>query len=198
MMPIDWRSVQSRLGVVADGIAGPVTYSALLAYVGQRKPLDGLGAALARHAGDYQIDANADRLAGFLGETALESGGFTIMREIWGPTDAQKGYEGRADLGNIDPGDGFRYRGRGLIEITGRANYNDAARDLDLDLVEHPELAEQPEGAVLVSLWFWRRRGLNALCDQADWRTLTWRINGGLTAQAKRLQYINRALAVLS
>src|SRR3546814_17163150 len=61
----------------------------------------------------------------------------------------------------------------------------------------HPELAEKPDGAVLVALWFWRRRKLNALCDARDWTALTRRINGGLNGQAQRLQYINRALTVL-
>lgn len=197
-MTIVWKQAQQRLGVTADGIAGPVTYAALMARVGGRKPMDGLGAAMSRHAGDYAIDANPERMAGFLGETAMESGSFTIMREIWGPTSAQQRYEGRGDLGNTHAGDGFLYRGRGLIEITGRANYTDAAADLGIDLVNHPELAEKPDGAVLVSLWFWRKRGLNALCDQRDWTTLTRRINGGQTAQAQRLQFINRALAVLS
>ena len=197
-MTIDWHHAQARLGVPSDGIPGPVTYTALMARVGGRKPMDGLGAAMARHAPNYAIDANPERMAGFLGETALESGGFTIMREIWGPTSAQQRYEGRGDLGNNQAGDGFLFRGRGLIEITGRANYTDAAADLGIDLVNHPELAEQPDGAVFVSLWFWRKRGLNALCDQRDWNGLTRRINGGQTAQAQRLQLINRALAVLS
>lgn len=195
---MNWTIVQSRLGVTADGIPGPITYGALLAKVGGRTPLAGLGAAMALHAGNYAIDANPDRMAGFLGECAHESLGFTLTRELWGPTDAQRRYEGRADLGNTEPGDGFRYRGRGLIQITGRENYTDAGADLGLDLVNHPELAEKSDGAVLVALWFWRRRNLNALCDQRDWTGLTRRINGGSNGQAQRLQYINRALAVLS
>lgn len=197
-MTIDWKAVQSRLGVASDGIAGPITYGALLAKVGGRKPIDGLGAALALHASDYAIDANPDRMAGFLGECAHESLGFTLTRELWGPTPAQRGYEGRADLGNMQAGDGFLYRGRGLIQITGCANYTDAARDLGLDLVNHPELAEKPDGAVLVALWFWRRRNINALCDARDWTGLTRRVNGGTNGLAERLAYINRALGVLA
>lgn len=197
-MTIDWRTAQARLGVAVDDIAGPATYTALLRAVGGRSPMAGIAASIAQHVGIYQVDASVERLAGFLGECAEESGGFTLTRELWGPTPAQKGYEGRADLGNTETGDGFLYRGRGLIQITGRANYTDAAADLGLDLVRHPELAEQPEGAVLVALWYWKRRNLNALCDQRDWTGLTRRINGGQNGQAQRLQYINRALAVLA
>src|SRR3546814_16867445 len=84
-------------------------------------------------------------MAGFLGECAHESLAFTVAREIWGPTAAQRRYEGRADLGNSEAGDGFLYRGRGLIPITGRANYTDAGRHLGLYSVNHPELAEKTE-----------------------------------------------------
>src|SRR3546814_8895742 len=70
---LNWRNIQRRLGVVADGIAGPITYGALLAKVGGRRPIADLGAALALHAGDYAIDATPERMAGFLGECAHES-----------------------------------------------------------------------------------------------------------------------------
>src|SRR3546814_7433727 len=94
---LNWRNIQRRLGVVADGIAGPITYGALLAKVGGRRPIADLGAALALHAGDYAIDATPERMAGFLGECAHESLAFTVARAIWGPTAAQRRYEGRAD-----------------------------------------------------------------------------------------------------
>src|SRR3546814_1267389 len=78
---LNWRNIQRRLGVVADGIAGPITYGALLAKVGGRRPIADLGAALALHAGDYAIDATPERMAGFLGECAHESLAFTVARE---------------------------------------------------------------------------------------------------------------------
>ncbi len=79
-----------------------------------------------------------------------ESGLGRWMTEIWGPTPAQRGYEGRRDLGNTQPGDGYRYRGRGYVQITGRANYTDWSRRLGMDLVGQPELATRPEVAARI------------------------------------------------
>src|SRR5690606_26808719 len=83
--------------------------------------------------------------AHFLAQVAHESAGFTRTREIWGPTTAQRRYEGRIDLGNVFPGDGSKYRGRGLIQITGRANYGQYSRAMygDDRCVESPEMLEQ-------------------------------------------------------
>jgi len=74
------------------------------------------------------------RQAAFLAQVGHESGSLVYVKELWGPTDAQKRYEGRKDLGNTQAGDGFRYRGRGLIQITGRANYSTAADALNADI----------------------------------------------------------------
>ena len=79
-----------------------------------------------------------------------ETGNFKYLREIWGPTAAQKRYEGRADLGNTQKGDGKRFMGRGLVHITGRRNYTDWSKRLGLDLLKNPELAEKPEIAVRI------------------------------------------------
>src|SRR5919108_752792 len=79
-----------------------------------------------------------------------ETARFKYMREIWGPTAAQKRYEGRADLGNVVAGDGKKFLGRGFVQITGRNNYADWSRRLGLDLLKEPQLAEQPEVAVRI------------------------------------------------
>lgn len=196
---IDWRRAQARLGVTADGQPGPVTYAALLVRTaGHSVPLAyQLGTALAAHIPIAQLDATPARLAGFLGQCCHESQGFARLRETWGPTAAQRGYEGRLDLGNTRPGDGLRYLGRGLIQITGRANYARAGAVLSLPLIEQPALAELPETAVRTAIDFWTRCSLSGPADRCDWRAVTRGINGGLTALAERVSCVGRALAVL-
>lgn len=107
-------------------------------------------------------------------------------------------YGGRMGNGPAASGDGWRFRGRGLIQLTGRANYAAAGADLGLDLVAHPELLEQPEHAAMAAAWFWASRGLNDLADRGDFEGITRRINGGLTGLAERRALWERAKAVLS
>ncbi|MFL1481828.1 glycoside hydrolase family 19 protein [Pseudomonas grimontii] len=138
------------------------------------------------------------RAAAFIAQIGHESGQLRYVREIWGPTAQQAGYEGRADLGNTVKGDGSKYRGRGLIQITGRANYADCGEALGLDLVKEPALLEQPQHAAMSAAWFWSTRGLNTLADQKDFARITRRINGGLTGQADRQALYDKALKVLA
>lgn len=107
--------------------------------------LDTIGAAWARHG-----DGDKAKLAYILGTAFHESGRFKYLREIWGPTAAQKGYEGRADLGNVIKGDGKRFMGRGLVQITGRRNYLDWSDRLGIDLAGQPDLAERLDIAARV------------------------------------------------
>lgn len=144
----------------------------------------------------YAIDT-PQRLAAFLAQVGHESGRFIFLTELWGPTSAQDGYEGRADLGNTQPGDGFRYRGRGLIQITGRANYQRAGDELTLPLIDHPELLAQPDNAALSAAWFWNSHGLNVLADAGDFETITRRINGGLNGLEDREALWKTAKAAL-
>lgn len=145
----------------------------------------------------YQI-VGARRVAALIAQIGHESGQLRYVREIWGPTAAQLRYEGRADLGNTVAGDGPRYRGRGLIQITGRANYAACGEALGLDLIKQPELLEQPQHAAMSAAWFWSTRGLNTLADQKEFAKITKRINGGLTGQADRQELYDRALKVLA
>ena len=109
---------------------------------------------------------------------------------------AEAVYGGR--MGNDKPGDGFKYRGRGLIQLTGANNYRAAGAALGLDLVNHPELVEQPEAAALVAGWFWQSNGLNELADSGQFAKITRTINGGLTGQADRVALRDMAAKVLS
>lgn len=151
----------------------------------------------------YQINTPA-RLAAFLAQIGHESGSLHHVREVWGPTDAQRRYEGRADLGNTQPGDGKRFAGRGLLQTTGRHNYR-AVRDRlqrrghpAPDFEARPELLESPEWAAWSAADYWDWRGLNALADAGDFEQITRRINGGLNGHAdrvRRLQIAREAVA---
>lgn len=135
----------------------------------------------------YEIDANVNRQAHFLAQVGHESGGLAWTRELWGPTPAQKRYEGRADLGNTQPGDGSRFRGHGLIQTTGRGNHarvRDRLRakfpHLDVpDFEADPEALRLMQWAALSAADFWDDKGLNALADADKFVTITRRINGG-------------------
>lgn len=149
----------------------------------------------------YEID-NALRAAAFLAQLAHESGELKFMQEIWGPTAQQKRYEPPNDLaarlGNTEPGDGARYKGRGPIQITGRFNYRKYGELLGVDLIGMPELAATPQIAFAIAGLFWQKNGLNALADRQDFTTITKRINGGLNGLASREKYYARALQVLA
>lgn len=146
-----------------------------------------------------------ERAAHFIAQLAHESGRFAFVRELWGPTRAQAKYEGRRDLGNTVAGDGFRFRGRGLIQITGRANYRATGDALGLPLLLQPELLEQPAVAARASAWWWASNGLNELADTDNVDHVSDRINRGrVTATVgdsngyvDRKQLTDRALRVL-
>jgi putative chitinase len=143
------------------------------------------------------------RIAAFIAQIGHESGQLRYVREVWGPTAAQAGYEGRADLGNTLKGDGPKYRGRGLIQITGRANYAKCGEALGLDLISLPELLEQPQHATMSAAWFWSVSGLNTLADIGDNSNIGSLINAGRRGRmpngAKdRAALYERALKVLA
>ena len=145
----------------------------------------------------YQI-VGAKRVAAFIAQIGHESGQLKYVKEIWGPTAAQARYEGRADLGNTQPGDGSKFRGRGLIQITGRANYKACGEALGLDLINQPELLEKPQHACMSAAWFWATRSLNTLADAGQFDAITRRINGGQNGAADRQALYARALKVLA
>ena len=145
----------------------------------------------------YQI-VGTKRVAAFIAQIGHESGQLKYVKEIWGPTAAQARYEGRKDLGNTVAGDGSKYRGRGLIQITGRANYMTCGEGLGLDLIKQPELLEKPQHACMSAAWFWATKGLSTLADAGQFDKITRRINGGQNGAADRQALYARALKVLA
>ena len=125
-----------------------------------------------------------------LAQLGHESGSFVFRQEFA----SGAAYEGRADLGNTEPGDGPRYRGRGWIQVTGRRNYRTAGLALGVDLEAEPERAAEPEIAWRVAAWFWRSR---ALADVTDLERVTRRINGGTNGLADRRARYEVACAAL-
>lgn len=137
------------------------------------------------------------RIAAFLAQIGHESGRLRHVVELWGPTPAQARYEGRKDLGNTEPGDGYRYRGRGLIQITGRANYREIGAALGNDFERSPHMLAWPDYAALSAAHYWQSRGLNEQADAGNFERITRRINGGLNGYADRQMLWQRARRAL-
>jgi len=162
------------------------------------------------------------RQAAFIGQCAHESGNFTKLEEnlnysperltkVWPSrfpdlaTAAKYGYNPQAlankvyagRLGNNQEGDGWKYHGRGLIQLTGRENYERCGSSLGVDLIGNPDWLLDPKYAALSAGWFWNRKGLNELADQQEHGMITKRINGGTLGLDDRLQKTTKALAAL-
>lgn len=149
------------------------------------------------------------RTVQFLAQLMHESGGFIYDREVWGPTKAQKGYEGRKDLGNVQKGDGSKFRGRGPIQVTGRDNYRSFTKWAKTIDPAAPNFETAPDKITsdpwegLSPVWYWEvgnpdHRSLNRLADRGDIENITRKINGGLNGYEDRLRYFDRlALAFL-
>ena len=171
----------------------------------------------------YGIDTPA-RQAAFIGQCGHESNSFKVLEEnlhysvkglmaTW-PSRfpdiataekyannpeliANKVYGGRADLGNTEDGDGWRFHGKGLIQLTGRSNVTVCGDVLGQPFAEHPELLLEPEWACMSAGWFWNKKNLNALADTEDWTTMTKRINGGVIGLDDRINRIHKAMDIL-
>lgn len=141
---------------------------------------------------EFHIDTPL-RQAAFLAQVGHESGSLRYVVEI---ADGSA-YEGRKDLGNTYPGDGPRYRGRGLLQITGRANYLSCGAALGLPLIFNPELLELPTNAARSAGWYWATRSLNKYADSDKFGSLTKAINGGHNGLDDRIQLWLNARKVL-
>jgi len=139
----------------------------------------------------YQINTPL-RNAHFLAQIGHESLSFIYTEE----TASGIAYEGRQDLGNTQKGDGKRFKGRGLIQLTGRANYTSYSQYSGLDLLKlgnETIVSKKPFYALDVSLWFWTSKKLNRYADQDNIRAITRRVNGGFNGIRDRQDYLNRA-----
>ena len=164
------------------------------------------------------------RQAAFIGQCAHESNNFTRLEEginysasrlmaVWPsrfPTLeaaapyannpeklADKVYGGRADLGNKEDGDGFKFHGRGCIQLTGRDSYERCGEAIGVDLIGQPNLLVEPLYACLSAGWFWNKKGLNVLADAQEYGQMTRRINGGLVGLDDRIVKITKAKQIL-
>ena len=136
----------------------------------------------------------AKREAAFLAQIAHESGSLSFKEEVGSGVQ----YEWRSDLGNVNKGDGPRYKGRGFLMITGRANYRHYGNLLNLPLEEKPELAAEPGIAMNIAGVYWQEHGCNQLADQLNFKAITRKINGGLNGYQSRLEFYTRALKALT
>jgi predicted chitinase len=134
------------------------------------------------------------RIAAFIAQVAHESGSLKHKEEIA----SGEAYEGRKDLVNIKPGDGKRFKGRGLIQLTGRGNYRAAGKALGLDLENNPHLATiDPYTNAAIAGWFWDSRDINIPADAGDFEKVTRLVNGGLNGYQNRVEYWEKAKRIL-
>ena len=167
------------------------------AYIAKNKnfsgySLESIVLRMNKYAKEFGIDS-PQRWAHYLAQIAHESSELRYSEEIA----SGKAYEGRKDLGNVIKGDGVRFKGRGLIQLTGRTNYTTYKAFCGFDVVKQPELLCKPVGAVRSSMWFWHRKGLNELADRDEFTLITKKINGGTNGIEDRHKYLARAKKVL-
>lgn len=129
------------------------------------------------------------RIAHFTAQIMHESAGLRTTEEFA----SGKAYEGRASLGNNQPGDGPRFKGRGLLQLTGRANYQKMGHSLDVDLINNPDKAADPKLSLLIACEYWDQRAINRHADHDDLIEVTRAVNGGLNGLADRRRYLSKA-----
>jgi putative chitinase len=128
------------------------------------------------------------RICHFLAQVLHESGGFKYFEEIA----SGSAYEGRIDLGNTSPGDGKKYKGRGVIQLSGRYNYMKISKDLGVDFINHPELLANDKYGVQSAGWYWNLKKLNELADKDDIIAITKKVNGGLNGIDSRKAWLTK------
>lgn len=152
---------------------------------------------LSKYSDKYQINTQM-RMAHFLAQVLHESACLNYVKELASGAAYDTGRLAKM-LGNTPEadGDGQRYKGRGLIQITGRTNYTECGKGLKLDLISHPELLEKPEYAVWSACWYWDKYKLNLLADKDQLTNITKKINGGTNGLSNRLALLGKAKKAL-
>ena len=176
-----------------------MTTKELLDHIAQRNTGvigEGVAMGLDHYCPQYEVNTHL-RLAHFLAQACHETRCFRYLKEIWGPTAAQRMYEGRVDLGNVRVGDGHLYRGRGIFQLTGRSNYARVGTALNLPLEVEPDLAADPEISAHVACYYWQMHQINVAADADDIVRVTKAINGGLIGLDDRKACLERAKEVL-
>lgn len=188
----------------SDGLFGPKTFAALLMAAGMnhdptKVPLaPAIGVSLARWLDPNGINTPL-RMAHFLAQAACETAAFTKLKESDGGNPHYfDRYEGNKNLGNTHPGDGHLFCGRGLLDSTGRWNYQHLHDLTNLDCVNRPELLEVPENAVDAAVTYWNSRAVSAAADRNDLPHVTQLINGGQNGLADRQIFLDRLNKVIS
>lgn len=159
----------------------------------QNKIVDVIGPLMSATLDKYDINTR-QRVACFLGQICYESDMFTATEEYA----SGKAYEGRADLGNTHPGDGVRYKGRGLIEITGLKNYTRMEMALGLNLVNRPDLASEPATSLLIACQYWKDYNINYAADRGDIANVTHLVQGGSRGLKERAAFTSTAKLLLA
>lgn len=154
--------------------------------------IDDIVTLLNRYAEAFEINTPL-RWIHYLAQIAHESGEFRYTEEIA----SGKAYEWRKDLGNIKAGDGVRYKGRGLIQLTGRTNYTNYKTFCGYDVLTCPDLLSKPVGSIRSSMWYWKKKNLNYYADRDDFKTITLKINGGYNGIEDRKKKLDKAKKVL-
>jgi putative chitinase len=159
----------------------------------QSEIINGIGPVIQTVLSNYEITTRL-RIAHFLAQICHESAGLRTTEEF---ADGSA-YEGRADLGNVEPGDGARFKGRGLLQLTGRANYKAYGDDLGIDLIGNPKQAADPPTSLKIASLYWKKHGINPLCDADNLRAVTQKVNGGLNGLDSRADFLAKAKAALA
>jgi putative chitinase len=162
---------------------------------GRADILAALATEMDRIGSPYGLMKSALRVCHFLAQAAHESMGFSRLSELGGPAYFER-YQGRRDLGNLQPGDGVKFHGRGIFQLTGRTNYADMSGRIGADLVANPDEAMRPVTSLRIACIFWSTRGLNDAADADDIERITRRINGGHNGLAERTALYRKARTI--